>query len=41
MSKEEIIKNLWQIKGLIVDGSPEMAMKRITLLLGELGVDES
>jgi len=39
MSKEEIIKNLWQIKGLIVDGSPEMAISRIGLLLGELGAD--
>ena len=37
MSKEEMIKNLLQIKGLIVDESPEMAIKRISLLLGELG----
>jgi|TARA_R110000822_G_scaffold108167_2_gene237587 hypothetical protein len=42
MSKEEIIKNLLQIKGLIVDESPQMAIKRISLLLGELmGTDES
>ena len=32
-----MIKNLLQIKGLIVDESPEMAIKRISLLLGELG----
>jgi hypothetical protein len=41
LSTEEIIKNLWQIQGLLMDNSPEMAMERITLLLGELGAEEN
>ena len=41
LSTEEIIKNLWQIKRLLSENAPAIAMRRVTELLGKLGADIS
>jgi hypothetical protein len=37
MSKEEIVKNLLQIQGLLSEGAPAIALRRVTELLGKMG----
>ena len=34
----EVIKNLWQIQGLLKECSPAIALSRLVILLDELGV---
>ena len=33
----EVIKNLWQIQGLLKECSPAIALSRLVILLDELG----
>ena len=37
MPKEEIVKNLLQIQGLLSEGAPAIALRRVTELLGKMG----
>ena len=39
MSKKDIIKNLLQIQGLLSEGAPAIALRRVTELLGKMGED--
>ena len=41
LSTEEIIKNLWEIKRLLYERAPSIAMQRVTELIGKLGGDIS
>ena len=36
-STEEIVKTLWQIQGLLSEGAPAIALRRVTELLGKMG----
>ena len=37
ISIDEVIKNLWQIQGLLKECSPAIALSRLVILLEELG----
>tara|TARA_R110001583_G_scaffold11500_1_gene51821 strand:- start:514 stop:987 length:474 start_codon:yes stop_codon:yes gene_type:complete len=39
VSKEEIVKTLWQIQGLLSEGAPAIALRRVVDLLGKMGED--
>ena len=39
VSTEEIVKTLWQIQGLLSEGAPAIALRRVTELLGKMGED--
>ena len=39
MSKEEIVKILWQIQGLLSEGAPAIALRRVVELLEKMGED--
>jgi len=39
MSNEEIVKILWQIQGLLSEGAPAIALRRVTELLEKMGED--
>ena len=39
MSKGDIIKTLWEIQGLLSEGAPAIALRRITELLDKMGED--
>ena len=39
MSNEEIVQVLWQIQGLLSEGAPAIALRRVTELLGKMGED--
>ena len=39
LSTEDIVNTLWQIQGLLSEGSPAIALRRVTELLGKMGED--
>jgi len=39
ISRDEIIKNLWQVQTLLSEGAPAIALRRVTELLEKLGED--
>jgi|1_EtaG_2_1085319.scaffolds.fasta_scaffold134448_2 hypothetical protein len=39
MSQEEIVKTLWQIQGLLSEGAPAIALRRVIELLEKMGED--
>jgi len=39
MPKKDIIKTLWEIQGLLSEGAPAIALRRVTELLSKMGED--